>query len=272
MLVEQTVGLSQVVVDGGTIYWNESRPDEGGRQVIVRRRPDGTIEDALPSGFSARTLVHEYGGLCYAVRGRVVWFSNFQDQRLWRLEDGGTPVPITDEPPVALSVRYADPDVTPDGRWVVCVRERHPVGGAGAADVVNDVVAVAADGGGQVVVLAEGNDFFAAPRVSPDGRRLAWLSWDHPNMPWDGTVLRVAVLGPNLDVGDARVVAGGTDEWVSQPRWAPDGRLFFTSDGGEVWSKLYADDGSTTTVLCDDDAEFSGPDWVFGQSSFDVTV
>src|SRR5207245_8437623 len=91
-------------------------------------------------------------------------------------------------------------------------------------------------------------------------------------MPWDGTVLRVAVLGPNLDVGDARVVAGGTDEWVSQPRWAPDGRLFFTSDGGEVWSKLYADDGSTTTVLCDDDAEFSGPDWVFGQSSFDVTV
>src|SRR4051794_13823486 len=121
MLVERAVELSDLVVDGETIYWIESRPAEDGRQVIVRRRPDGTIEDVLPPGFSARPLVHEYGGLCFAVRDGVVWFSNFVDQRLWRLAPDGQPVPISDEPPHPRSVRFADPTLTPDGRWVVCV-------------------------------------------------------------------------------------------------------------------------------------------------------
>src|SRR4051794_4442632 len=109
MLVEQTVGLSQLVVDGDTIYWNELRPSEGGHQVIVRRRPDGTIDDVLPERFSARTLVHEYGGLSYAVRDGVVWFANFADQRLWRVEPGNPPVAVTEEPAAPRSVRYADP-------------------------------------------------------------------------------------------------------------------------------------------------------------------
>ena len=274
LLVEQTVGLSQLVVDGDTIYWNELRPSEGGRQVIVRRRATGEVDDALPEGFSARTLVHEYGGLCYAVREGVIWFSNYADQRLWRVDPGGEPFPITDEPPAERSVRYADPTVTPDGRWVVCVRERHPAGAgmsAAVTDVVNDVVAIAADGAGSVVVLAEGHDFFAAPRVSPDGRRLAWLAWDHPNMPWDGTMLEVADLDSDKAVAGTRFVAGGAAEWIAQPRWTSHGQLLFTSDRGNGWSKLYAGDDNPTLV-CDLDAEFSGPDWTFGQSTFDTTA
>lgn len=267
-LVERSVGLSQLLVDGDTVYWNESRPNEGGRQVIVRRRPDGTIDDVLPAAFSARTLVHEYGGLCYAVRDGVVWFSNFADQRLWRIDPGGEPRPVTDEPPTPVSVRFADPVVTPDGAWVVCVRERHL--GPEATDVVNEVVAVPAEGGSEPVVLCEGHDFFAAPRVSPDGRRLAWLSWDHPNMPWDGTVLRVADLGDDLSLGAPRVAAGGAAQWVSQPRWTRDGRLLFTSDRYSGWSNLYVDDGGMGVRVTDTDAEFSGPDWVFGQATFDA--
>ncbi len=271
-IVEKAVGLSQVVVDGDDVYWNESRPSESGRQVIVRRAADGATHDVLPSGFSARTLVHEYGGLCYAVRGGVVWFSNFADQRLWRIDPGGEPEPVTPEPPTPGSVRYADPVVTPDGSWIVCVREQHL--GAEATEVVNDVVAVPA-GGGEPVVLCSGRDFYAAPRVSPDGGRLAWLEWDHPNMPWDGTVLRVAGMvtarAAAPSAGPSRAVAGGAEEWVSQPRWSVDGRLLFTSDRDGGWSRLYAaDEAGSVERLTGDAAELSGPDWVFGQATFDA--
>src|SRR3954462_3218382 len=219
MLVERAVGLSQVVVDGDEVYWNEARPAEAGRQVIVRRAASGGTSpvDVLPEGFSARTLAHEYGGQAYAVRAGTVYFSNFSDQRLWRIVGGAAPEPLTGEPESARSVRFADPVVTPDGRWVICVRERHL--GETSLDVVNDVVAVATDGSGSVEVLAEGHDFFSAPRVSPDGTRLAWLSWDPPNMPWDGTELWVARLDGTV-VTDPQLVAGGQEESVTQPRWS----------------------------------------------------
>ncbi|MEA3075270.1 MAG: hypothetical protein QOF60_178 [Actinomycetota bacterium] len=262
LLVEQAVGLSQVVVDGADVYWNESRPSEGGRMVIVR----SPGVDVLPAGFSARTLVHEYGGQSYAVRDGVIWFSNFADQRLYRLEPGGDPVAITDEP----GARYADPVVSPDGDWIVCVRERHGV--PGASEAVNDIVRIPS-GGGSVEVVAEGHDFFAAPRISPDGRSIAWLSWDHPNMPWDGTDLWV----------DGTSVAGGTDESISQPKWSPANRLHFTSDRTGWWNLYTAElshprdkppprggarEGRDFCALANMEAEFGGPDWVFGQSTY----
>src|SRR5437764_7858795 len=123
MLVERAVGLSQVVVDGDDVYWNEARPAEAGRQVIVRlaaASEGASPVDVLPDGFSARTLAHEYGGQAYAVRAGSVFFSNFNDQRLWRIDAGAAPIPLTDEPAPARSVRFADPVVTPDGRWVIC--------------------------------------------------------------------------------------------------------------------------------------------------------
>ncbi|MBW3614144.1 MAG: S9 family peptidase [Actinobacteria bacterium] len=265
LLVEKVVRLSQVLVDGEDVYWNESRPAEGGRQVVVRRGSSGVVADVVPPGFSARTLVHEYGGQSFAVWRGTVFFSNFDDQRLYRVAAGdGDPHAITPEPSSPRSERYADAVVTPDGRWLVCVRERHLAG-----EVVNDVVALPTEGG-EAVVLGQGHDFFAAPRVSPDGAQVCWLSWDHPNMPWDGTELFAAPLGDGRLGGEARRVAGGRAESISQPRWSPDGRLHYVSDATGWWN-LYAEDagrGDAGAPLVQREAEFTGPDWVFGQSTY----
>lgn len=223
-LVEQVVSLSDVRVGGdGSVWWSEGRPSEAGRVVVVR---DGV--DVLPPPFSARSRVHEYGGASYAVLDGELWFTNFADQRLYR--DG---TPVTPEG----GGRHAD------GQSTIWVRERHTGG-----DVVNDLVDIATG-----ATVAEGRDFYAAPRLSPNGRRLAYLCWDHPNMPWDGTELWV----------DGEKVAGGPDESISQPRWSPEGRLHWVSDRTGWWN-LYRD-GEPLAPM---EAEFSGPDWVFGQSTY----
>jgi dipeptidyl aminopeptidase/acylaminoacyl peptidase len=267
-LVEAVVTLSSPLVSDAAVAWTESRPTEGGRQVLVRRTADGQVVDVLPAGYSARTLVHEYGGLCTAVTRETALFSNFSDQRVWRIDLDGSPRPLTPEPSVPLADRYADFCISPDGSWVVAVRERHP--GASpedVRDVVNEVVAFPTDGSAAPRALVSGRDFFSAPRFSPDGQQLAWLAWDHPNMPWDGTELFVADLSPGMAVSPARLVAGGVDESVSQPRWSPGAVLHFLSDRTGWWN-LYADDGDKGRPLCPRDAEFGGPDWVFGQSSY----
>jgi dipeptidyl aminopeptidase/acylaminoacyl peptidase len=268
LLVHAVVGLDHVLVADEDVAWTESRPSEGGRYVLVRRRPDGSVTEVVPDGYSARTLVHEYGGRCTALVGPSALFCNFSDQRVWRVDPGRSPVPVTPEPAIAMGHRYADLEVSPDGRWVVAVRERHPGGPhEDARDVVNDVVTFPADGSAPPRVLAEGRDFYSAPRLSPDGTRLAWLAWDHPNMPWDGTELFVADVGADRDIGPAHLVAGGPDESVGQPRWSPVGILHFVSDRTGWWN-LYADDGAGGRALCPRDSEFSGPDWTFGQSTY----
>ncbi|HEU5430490.1 MAG TPA: hypothetical protein VFU81_02440, partial [Thermomicrobiales bacterium] len=177
MMTAGRVGLSEPRLDGADVYWCESRPWEKGRTVIVRRSANGTIADVLPAGFDARDRVHEYGGGAYDVRDGVVVFSNRGDDRLYRIDDGGEPRPITGEG----AWRYADLRIDAGRNRVVCVREDHAAGG----DAVNTLVAVSlageAEGG---TILAEGADFYSTPRLAPDGGRLAWLSWNHPNMPW----------------------------------------------------------------------------------------
>ncbi len=210
-------------------------------------------EDVLPPGWSARTTVHEYGGGAYVVdRGRVV-FANFEDQRLYRIHvaDGADPVAITPEPASRWGLRYADADVSPDGEQIACVRESHR--GPAATDVVNEIVVLPIDGSREPEVIATGHDFYAAPRWPPDGAGLAWLSWDHPNMPWDGTELWV----------DGSRVAGGPTESIVQPEWSPAGVLHFASDRSGWWN-LYCADGPDALVARD--AEFAGPAWVFGLS------
>ncbi len=263
LLVEKAVQLSGVQVDGDTVYWVEGRPAEGGRQALVRRLPDGSTEDVLPPDGNARTLVHEYGGRSYAVRDGVVVFASFADQRLWRLDPGASePVALTAEPPTPRGVRFGDLELTPDGRFVLAVRERHL--GSSATDVVNDVVAVPI-GGGEPVVLAEGHDFYAAPRIAPAGDRICWLSWDHPNMPWDGTELFTAPFQDGARHGEPTHLAGGPEESVSRPRWSPEGRLHFASDRSGWWN-LYRE--GDDQPLHRADAEFSGPDWWLGASSY----
>ena len=242
-----------VGVSGGRVRWTEARADEGGRAAIVEAGPGGDVVDVTPPSANARTRVHEYGGGAVWYHGDTVFYSDFSDSRLYRLDGvGATPQPITPESAEPHALRYADGVVTPDGKTVICVRERH---GDGTVD--NELVSLPADGSAEPVVLISGHDFFMAPRLDPAGRRLAWLAWDHPRMPWDGTELWVADLGA---LADATLVAGAEDESVIDPQWSPEGSLHYVSDRTGWWN-LYRDDGTALTSL--ENAELGFPAWVF---------
>jgi dipeptidyl aminopeptidase/acylaminoacyl peptidase len=258
-LVAGAGGRSFGAVDAsaGRVRWTELRSDEGGRAVVVERRPDGTLVDVIGPGANARTRVHEYGGGAVWFHGDTAFYSEFADGRVYRVDDAGAePRPVTPEPARPHDLRYADGCVTPDGATVICVRERHDT-----SEVLNELVAFPADGSDTPDVLVSGSDFFMAPRIDPAGARLAWLAWDHPHMPWDGTELRVGELG---SLGDATLVAGGSDESVIDPRWSPDGRIHFCSDRTGWWN-LYDQERALTTLT---DAEVGFPAWIFGMTRY----
>ncbi len=266
-VVAAAVSPGDVRAVGDEVFWAESRPAEGGRIQIVRWRSDGPTVDLLPEGWSARTRVHEYGGGAWLATADWLYFSSWDDQRLHRLrlDVGGAvgePEPITPAPDERHALRFADSDLTADATHLVCVRERHA-----DDEVVNEVVVVPVDGASEPTVLFSGTDFVAAPRVSPDGTRLAWLSWDHPNMPWDATRLHLATLDVRTGITDERVVAGGSGESVIQPVWRADGVLHFLSDRTDWWNVYALDEGETVAVT--DVAEDIGtPAWVFGMSRY----
>ncbi len=187
-LVGGSRSIDEVVADGDLVWWSESRPDEGGRTALVCWSGGAAVE-VTPPDANVRTRVHEYGGGAWWASGGVAYFVDDVDQRLRRLSPGADPVLLTPAPDTPRALRYADGRVTPDGDWFVCVRESH---GQPGTEPVNDLVAVATDGSLAVRVLASGADFYAAPRVSPDGRHLVWIQWMHPNMPWDATELWLA--------------------------------------------------------------------------------
>ncbi|HZD73150.1 MAG TPA: S9 family peptidase [Actinomycetota bacterium] len=258
------VGLDQLTVDGDDLYWLEGRPLEGGRQVLCRRTGDGPPQDLLPPPFNARTRVHEYGGGAYQVHDGTVLVANFSDQRLYRLDPGGERCPITPEPPTPAALRYADATLDPSGTWLVCVRESHH-GGA----VTNELVVLPAGGSAAPRVLATGRDFYASPRLDPDGRRLVWLEWDHPRMPWDGTECKLAGFDPSAGrlAGEPTLVAGGPEESVAHPSWSPDGVLHLISDSSGWWN-LYRAAGGRLEALAPMDAEFAMAQWTLNQSTY----
>jgi dipeptidyl aminopeptidase/acylaminoacyl peptidase len=272
LLAAASVGLGSLTVADGVAYWLEGRPLEGGRFVLVRRTSEGSIADLTPPEFNVRTTVHEYGGGAYLVHGNTVYFSNFADQRLYaqRLEsaaENGSPetdiLPLTPEPLLPRGLCYADSRLTPDGRWLVCVRECHQAG----VEAVNELVILPPDGKQAPRVIAAGHDFYADPRPSPDGRQLAWLCWDHPNMPWDGTELWVADFIPDGMLSSPRRVAGGRAESIFQPKWSPAGVLHFVSDRTGWWNLYRLVDG-VAQPLAPMEAEFGQPQWAFGLSNY----
>jgi dipeptidyl aminopeptidase/acylaminoacyl peptidase len=269
-LVEQSAGFGFPLATSRFTYWSERRPADGGRVVLMRQPNDGggPGEDVFGASFNARTLAHEYGGLAYTVHtDDTVYFSNFADQRLYRISaNTDEPQPITAEPPSERSVRYAAPMLTPDGRYIVTVREQHPAPDD-PARVVNDLVVLPTDGSREPTVLADGHDFFGRPALSPDGSRVAWACWDHPNMPWDGTGLWEAELEGDMSLGTLRLVAGGLNESVIQPKYSSDGRLHFVSDRTGWWN-LYSADQHGATNLAPMEADLGEPDWAFGLSSY----
>ncbi|CAN5742580.1 S9 family peptidase [soil metagenome] len=265
LLASGAIGLSEPSADGEVVRWLELRPAEAGRTVLVERAPDGSVRDAFGADWHARTLVHEYGGGAYLARDGVVWFSNFADQRVYRIaadEDPAAVTAVTPEPARPRADRYADADLHPDGRLLYAVREHHPASG----EVVNEIVVLAAEGG-EPRLVAGGHDFYAAPRVSPDGAQLAWLTWDHPRMPWDGTELHVGRITDDGVVTDVRTVAGGPEESLAQPEWAPDGRLTVCSDRTGWWN-LCAVGEQALEPLAPMEAEVGQPAWVFGSRSY----
>src|SRR5215210_2217873 len=259
LIVRGMVGLMGVVIDGKDVYWLETRPTEGGRNVVVLRTPDGRTEDVTPQPFNARTRVHEYGGGNFAVNRGEVYFSNFADQRIYRRSPGEEPFPLTPE----TGRRYADMVVDEDRRRLIAVREDHGVAGR---EPVNEIASVDLETGDDRV-LVSGNDFYSSPRLSPDGGRLAWLTWNHPNMPWDGTQLMVCDLDAEGLPENALQVAGGEDESIFQPEWSPDGTLHFISDRTGWWN-LYRQRDGRIELLCEREAEFGLPQWALGMSTY----
>ena len=267
-------GPTTVHTDSGDeVWWAEARPTEGGRTVIVRRDAAGAVSDVLPAGWNARTRVHEYGGTAWLpLPGGGLAFADWSDQRVYRLDPGSTaPTPLTPEPAEAAGLRYADPVLAPGGEEIWWVREAHDQGTIRRHIVAVPVSGAAAADPAAVREIAGGSNFVAFPRPAPDGRRLAWIAWDHPRMPWDGTELRVGELGPAGTVTSVATVLGGPDESVLQPEWADPDTLYAVSDRSGWWNlyRLPAG-GGEPEPLCPRAEEFGHPLWQLGMTTYAV--
>lgn len=257
--------LQALSASGDSVYLIESRPSEMGRQVLLRLPSRGDFSECTPSNFNTRTRVHEYGGGEYWVHEGVIFAVSFNDQRVYRIDDEESePVAITPRSEIANSLRYANGTVSSDGSTIYCVQENH----LDPEHILNQIVCFPSDGSIDPRVIFSGTDFVSSPKISPDGLTLTWLSWDHPNMPWDGTQLHMAQINSDGGLSNRKLIAGGSEESITQPTWSPDGVLHFISDRSGWWN-LYFFENEEITRLVELDADFAGPDWQFGFSSYD---
>jgi len=259
LIVGETIRLGQLAVLDGDIFWTEGRPQEQGRNVLVWCSADGRLQDLTPAPLNVRSRVHEYGGGAFTVGRRAGFFVNDVDQQLWRIRAGEEPQALTNEP----GKRHADAVIDAQHKRLVCVREDHS---AGSGEAVTTIVGVKLSNGA-ATVLASGHHFYSTPRLSPDGTQLAWLSWDHPNMPWDGTELWLADVRADGSLGTPARIAGGIAESIFQPSWSPQGELHFVSDHSGWWN-LYRVRAGRGQPLHPMAAEFGVPQWAFGMSTY----
>ena len=260
LIVSQNIGLGGVATDGDDIYWLEIRPTEKGRNVLVKYNPDGEAIELTPASYNVRSRVHEYGGGAFLISGGTIYFSNFTDGRIYQQTTKKEPQPITPEG----KQRYTNIIIDRARNRLICVCEDHSQEDTEAKnsiitiDLTTDTVAN----------LISGDDFYSSPCLSPDGRHLAWLSWHHPDMPWDSTYLWLAEVNEDGSLGEATLVAGGENESICEPKWSSDGRLYFSSDRNDWWNIYRRDRDGTIESLYEMEAEFAYPHWVFGLSTY----
>ena len=260
-LASASISFGDIVLDGEDVYWNESRPSEEGRSVIVCQCADGLIYDITPEEFSVRSRVHEYGGGAFVVSEGNIYFVNNQDQQIYKQEKGNQPQAgvIT----ARKNCRYADLQYDKKHEQLICIEEDH----SNDKEVINRLVAISLSGEYKITVLASGRDFYASPSLNPECNQLAWLSWDHPDMPWESSKLWCAGLSENGSIGEPRLVAGGDNVSIFQPQWSPAGELFFVSDESGWWN-LYRETNKELKSLVPVQAEFGLPQWVFAMSTY----
>ncbi|MGV9323779.1 S9 family peptidase [Streptosporangium sandarakinum] len=261
LVARATVSYDAVQAVGEAVYWIEGRPDG---DALVRWTPRDGTQDALPEGVHVASYVHEYGGGAYLATENDIWYCDAGDQRIYRASGGGRPVPVTPPPARPGALRYADLRLVPGSDTLVCVRERHEDDGT----VHNELVALSATGPGEPLVIASGDDFYMSPEPSPDGKHLAWVSWNAPFMPWDGSRLWTADLQPDGTLANRRLVAGSEDESVCQPRWSPEGVLHFVSDRSGWWN-LYAWHDDRLDSVITGEFEVAAAPWEFGYRTYE---
>ena len=262
-LVQGTVRFGDVAVAGQHVYWIESRPEQAGRCAIVCWKPGSQPVDVLPEQFSARTTAHEYGGGAFTVADDTVYFVNYEDQRIYAVTANETPRALSPDSPQ----HFADMVVDSSRNQLIAVREDHTTKGH---EPVNDLVAIALDGSEAVTRLTAGCDFYSSPCLDDERRQIAWLTWNHPNMPWDGTELHLATIAADGTLENDFVVAGGKEESIFQPSWSPDGSLYFISDRTNWWNLYRYESSGQIRQITHLEADFGFPQWVFGMSSYAI--
>lgn len=268
-----------VGVVGDEVWWTEPRPAEAGRRALIRRRADGTGDSVLPAPWNVRSRVIEYGGQPWAGAeraegGPLIVFVHFADQRLYAYapDEPGEPRPLTPVSSVGGGLRWVDPQLHLDRGEVWCVLEEFT--GERPTDLRRVIAAVPLDGSAAEDRSAvreltdDSHRFVTGPRLSPDGRRAAWLAWDHPRMPWDGTEVMLADVAEDGTFQHTWSFGGGPEESVPQIEWDADGRLLFASDRSGWWNLYRADPHRGAVALCPREQEFAGPLWKIGLSWF----
>ena len=259
-IASATLKLSHVQRHGNATCWSELRPAENGRCAICHRADNGALTELTPQPYNARTRVHEYGGGAYLRHNQTLYFSNFEDQRIYRVQPGTSPEPLTPK----ADMRYADSIIDQTRNRIICVREDHT---HHPHEPRNTIVAISLNKNQTGKILIQGNNFYSTPRLSPDGSQLAWLTWNHPDMPWDAAQLWSAPINPDGTLAPAVHIAGGANESIFQPQWSPDGTLHFISDRTGWWN-LCRLRNRAIQPLTHMQAEFGLPQWSFGMSTY----
>ena len=259
LIVSQTIGISSVSLDRDRVFWLEKRPQEQGRNLLVSYEGEAEVRNFTPAPLSVRSKIHEYGGGAFVIEQNTIYFSNYHDGRIYHQVIGTNPYPLTE----TLNRRYGDLVVDRQRNRLICVSELH----GEAREAVNSIVGIEISSG-RIKNIVTGSDFYSSPRLSPDGKYLTWLSWNHPNMPWDSTSLWIGEIAEDGSILEPELIAGGADESICEPKWGRDGTLYFSSDRTNWWNLYRLKSDGSAELLHQKSAEFAYPHWIFGLSTY----